>query len=435
MRMERMDWCDVILQGDALATLRTLPDEVVQTCVTSPPYWGLRDYGTSRWVGGDAECEHVEVIGAERTAWANTVPGPNGRSKNTAAGHWRVKEVGGQCSVCGAVREDGQLGLEATPEEWVARMVAIFAEVRRVLRPDGTLWLNVGDCYAAAGYSNHKGTGGARRSQGGKQHHTRVSGVKRKDLVGLPWMLAFALRSDGWYLRSDIIWHKPNPMPESCADRPTRSHEYIFLLSKSERYFYDADAIREPVKAKTLTTYGSVARSKGNDGLGGVKADNWARSVRVRRPKLPAGWDVDPGTHGRFHREGRADKQRGHGRRHAGFNDRWDRMEKAEQQAFGANKRDVWTVGTRPFKGAHFATFPPALIEPCILAGSRAGDVVLDPFGGSGTAGVVARRHSRHYLLIDLNPAYCRMAEERIAGERQPVLWTAEGCQALTAGA
>lgn len=364
---------DTILCGDALDTLRTLPDECVQCVVTSPPYWGLRDYGVA-----------------------------------------------------------GQLGLEPTPEEWVESMVAIFAEVRRVLRRDGTLWLNVGDCYAND--AKWGGTSGGVMAKGlhGKQdvgyRRRRHTGLKPKDLIGLPWMLAFALRSDGWWLRSDIVWHKPNPMPESVRDRPTRSHEYIFLLTRAQRYYYDADAIREPIKDKTLTTYGSPVRSKGNDGLGGVKADNWARTVKVRRPKLPAGWDVDPGTHGRFHRDGRerTDKLRGHSRRHAGFNDRWDAMEREQQMALGANKRDVWTVGTRPFKGAHFATFPPRLIEPCILAGSRPGDLVLDPFMGAGTTAVVARRHSRHYLGIELNPSYIELAEERIAAEIQPVLWTCD---------
>lgn len=344
---------DRIIHGDALATLRLLPSESVHCVVTSPPYFGLRDYGV-----------------------------------------------------------DGQLGLEATPAEYIAVMVAVFAEVRRVLRADGTLWLNMGDSSANDG--KWGGSSSGKHAQGlhgstGIGRRKRTTGLKPKDLVGMPWRLAFALQADGWCLRSDIIWHKSNPMPESVTDRPTRAHEYIFLFSKSARYYYDADAIREPIKPKTLTTYGcSVKSSKGNDALGGVKADNWARSITVRGPKLRS-----------------TDKQRGHSRRHAGFNARWDAMTKAEQQAMGANKRDVWTVGTRPYRGAHFATFPPALIEPCILAGCPTGGVILDPFMGAGTVGVVARRHSRHYLGIELNTEYIALAEARIADEIQPVLWSA----------
>jgi DNA modification methylase len=326
-----------VMQGDVRERLAELPAQSVRCCVTSPPYWGLRDYGVS-----------------------------------------------------------GQLGLEKTPDGFVAAMVDVFQEVRRVLSDDGTLWLNLGDSYCASGGN----TGGASsdgfvgRAWSGLDSKSG-QGLKVKDLVGIPWMVAFALRADGWYLRSDIIWSKPNPMPESVTDRPTKAHEYIFLLSKSRNYFYDADAIREPLAAKTLTTFGTAHQSKGNDPLGGVKADNWAKSIAVRKPRLK-------------------DKQRGHGRRHDGFNDRWDAMSKDEQQYAGANKRSVWTVGTHPYPEAHFATFPEQLIEPCILAGSAFGDTVLDPFTGSGTTGAVAIRHQRNFIGTELNPAYIELARKRI---------------------
>jgi DNA modification methylase len=353
-------------------------------------------------------------------------------------------------------RKPFEIGLEATIEEYVARMVEIFAEVRRVLRPDATLFLNLGDAYANNASTSRmrraeqgNGSGAfhipsderleARRQRPNRLTNLKSSGLKHKDLIGLPWRVAFALQEDGWWLRSDIIWHKLNPMPESVLDRPTRAHEYIFLLSRSARYYYDAAAIREPLAAKTYTTFGSKHRAQGNDGLGRVKSDNWGRTVGERAPKVwktPAGWDtsVGEGGHGSIHRDERAqktertersDKQRGHARRHAGFNDRWDAMSKEQQQSLGANKRDVWSLGTYAYPGAHFATFPPRLIEPCILAGCPSGGLVLDPFMGAGTTGVVARRHSRHYLGIELSERYCEMAEARIAEERQPVLWTA----------
>jgi DNA modification methylase len=320
-----------ILNGDALEMLRTLPDKSVQCCVTSPPYWGLRDYGVA-----------------------------------------------------------GQIGLEATPEIFVRKMVEVFREVRRVLKGDGTCWVNLGDSYAqdkkwggASGGKNYTSHGG------GYSRERKFSGLKPKDLVGIPWRVAFALQADGWWLRSDIIWHKPNPMPESVTDRPTKAHEYIFLLTKSERYFYDAEAIKEESSWDSGDT------------------------------KMPDGWDTGEGGHGSFHRNGRekggrkTDKQRGHSRRHAGFNDRWDEMEKAQQCSGKRNKRDVWTVGTFAFPEAHFATYPPDLIKPCILAGSRAGEVVLDPFGGSGTTGQVALELGRRAIIIELNPKYVKLIENR----------------------
>lgn len=327
-----------VLLGDVREQLAFLPDQSIQCCVTSPPYWGLRDYGMV-----------------------------------------------------------GQLGLEKTPEDYVANMVTVFREVKRVLRDDGTLWLNLGDTYAAnRGYqvpdSKHVDVG---NSMGSKV----PAGYKAKDLIGIPWMVAFALRADGWYLRQDIIWHKPNPMPESVRDRCTKAHEYIFMLSKSSRYFYDADAIKNPPSDALLK---QVA-----EGYNGSDSKDFAAG----------GAQSASGTKTRIIESARAkiDKQRGHSRRHAGFNDRWDALSKLEQQSLGSNKRSVWTVAPAPFRGAHFATFPPALIEPCILAGSKPGDTVLDPFGGSGTTGMVAKQHGRHSVLVELNPEYLELALERTA--------------------
>ena len=289
--------------GDCRETMRRWAAEGVkaQMCVTSPPYYGLRNYG-----------------------------------------------------------HDGQIGLEQTPEQYIAAMVEVFRCVWDVLADDGTLWLNIGDSYAGAGYSNNKNTGGAARVDGGKQRHLSGTGCKNKDLIGIPWMLAFSLRADGWYLRQEIIWHKPNPMPESVRDRCTKAHEQIFLLTKQPRYYFDNEAIKTPVKQDCGT--------------------------RDRQD-------------GKCHNEGTGLQP------HSG-------LEKSYEMA---NKRSVWTVPTRPYKGAHFATFPAELIEPCILAGSRAGDVVLDPFMGSGTTAGVALKHGRQYLGCELNPEYGRLQAERIA--------------------
>jgi DNA modification methylase len=300
----------IILVGDARSRLRELPDGYAQTCVTSPPYFGLRDYGV-----------------------------------------------------------DGQMGLEQTPNEYVAGMVELFREVRRVLRDDGTLWLNLGDSYA--GYHGNKNasmptsatngwTNGTNENSRGDKRPQDI-GLKPKDLIGIPWRVAFALQADGWYLRQDIIWHKPNPMPESVRDRCTKAHEYIFLLSKSPRYYFDNEAIKEPaVRA-------------------GQKAGGQGR---------------------KDHEFGKA-----HGDVHRGS--------LSGNVADTRNRRSVWTVPTRPFKGAHFATFPPDLIEPCILAGAPVGGMVIDPFGGAGTTALVSDKLGRESTLIELNPEYAALASER----------------------
>lgn len=348
-----------IHQGDVLEVIKTWPDGFVQTCVTSPPYWGLRDYGV-----------------------------------------------------------DGQLGLEKTPEEFVAKMVEVFREVRRVLRDDGTCWVNLGDTYARdPGKGDRSKYLGLHKniSDGGchvaSQSRT-LGGLKPKDLVGIPWRVAFALQADGWYLRSDIIWSKPNPMPESVTDRPTKAHEYLFLLSKSPKYFYDSDAIKEPA------IYREDERPFGNAG-GNRNGDEG----RIFKPVFKDARHYD-GKHGmkdlpetQEHIRVKRDKQRGHGRRHAGFNDRWDQMTKEEQCGAMKNKRSVWTVATNPYSEAHFATFPEKLIEPCVLAGAPAGGLVLDPFMGAGTTALVASKLNRKFIGIELNPKYIEMAEKRIAPE------------------
>lgn len=378
-----------ILAGDALTTLRTLPSESVHCIVTSPPYFGLRDYGC-----------------------------------------------------------DGQIGLEETPASYVAKLVEVFRESRRVLRRDGTFWLNIGDSYCSqAGSqvdSSYVSREGSQRGAWNGQSRKPVSGFKPKDLMMIPARVAIALQEDGWYLRSDIIWHKLTAMPESVSDRPTSAHEHVFLLAKSERYFYDADAIREPLRPKTYTTFGIAHHAQGNDALGMVKSDNWGRTVAERKPKLAA-----------------------------------------DGQPAGANKRNVWPIASQPYSEAHFATMPPKLIEPCILAGTSPRTcehcgapwervivatghvnqrepahapfttptktdstgwaplhkatndwqstckcanegmgkaVVLDPFMGAGTVALVSIRLQRDYLGIELNPSYVELIKKRIA-EVQPTLW------------
>ena len=330
-----------VLQGDCRDVLKTLPDESVHCVVTSPPYFGLRDYGV-----------------------------------------------------------DGQIGLEKMPADYVSELVSVFSEARRVLRADGTVWLNLGDSYCTRSVRRDDGmrtvikayetsdeevgfenwSDYAERGRAKYSSHFAHLGLKDKDLFGIPWMVAFALRAAGWYLRQDIIWSKPNPMPESVRDRCTKAHEYLFLLAKSERYYFDADAISEPATGWNGSTF---------DG---------ERDLTVRP------------TTGRGPRNRRQGEPSRHGLTGAASHGISDVGEGRETR----NKRSVWEVTTQPFKEAHFATFPPALIEPCILAGCPEGGTVLDPFGGAGTTGLVSDRHKRSAILIELNPEYAEMARKRI---------------------
>ena len=304
---------DTILYGDALKRLKDIPDGFVNCCVTSPPYWGLRDYGV-----------------------------------------------------------DGQFGLESTPAEYIKKFTAIFSEVRRVLIDDGTLWLNLGDTYNGYLGNSHRGQKHSGLNSNSRIRRDKGCGIsdptlKPKDLVGVPWMAAFALRNDGWYLRQDIIWHKPNPMPESVTDRCTKSHEYIFLMSKSRKYYYDYDNIKTPIKDTSKNRYSQ-------------DIDSQKGSIRV------------PGkVNGNMKTVGGAEGM--------------------------ANKKSVWTVSTRGFKEAHFATFPPDLIVDCIKAGCPEGGIVLDPFMGAGTTAVVAKKLGRHYLGIELNSKYIEISNKRIHDE------------------
>jgi len=352
----------IILLGDVRTRLAEIPDASVQTCITSPPYWGLRDYGTATWLGGEEGCDHQGKPFATKSNINKNTNGGNDKKNSTDREFY--KSV---CGKCGAERIDNQLGLEETPQEYVDKMVEVFREVKRVLRDDGTLWLNLGDSYAGSG----AGGGGNRKGNESGQHDALAlkgrpsvpSDLKPKDLVGIPWRVAFALQADGWYLRQDIIWAKPNPMPESVTDRCTKSHEYLFLLSKSAKYYFDNQAIKEPAVTNvgdSKIRFGGNKYGDNNDPKHATKSGNVYVSQATR------------------------------------------------------NKRDVWNIAPKPFKGAHFAVMPEALVEPCILAGSRIGDTVLDPFAGSGTVGVVALRHDRDFVGIELSPKYAQIALERI---------------------
>jgi DNA modification methylase len=353
-----------ILVGDVRTRLRELPEASVQCVVTSPPYWGLRDYG------------HAE-----------------------------------------------QIGMELTPKAYVAALVETFTEIRRVLKPDGTTWLNLGDCYANDGkWGGETGgkqayLGDADRKSVGREK--RLTGLKPKDLVGIPWTVAFALRDAGWYLRCDVVWHKPNGLPESVVDRPAKNHEFVFLLTRSARYFYDHEAVKEPYAESTLREL-----TRRYDGT--ARKDYAAAGVQ------------NPSEVKRRIVESAQKNQAVRDRRRAGVND-WDNPNRKGVQATGPmplhslgkqngrhepvfdpggrNRRSVWSIHTQPFPDAHFAVMPEGVAEPCILAGSRIDDVVLDPFCGSGTTGVVACRHNRHFIGIELNPAYAALAEKRIRGD------------------
>jgi len=323
---------NTILHGNNIKTLKSIPDGFVNCCVTSPPYYGLRDYGI-----------------------------------------------------------DGQIGLEKTPEEYIQKLVQVFREVRRVLKDDGTLWVNIGDSYAGSGKGSathpesvSKYKQGTNCGMIGKSAVKKVSWgeCKPKDLMGIPWMLALALRDDGWYLRQDIIWHKPNPMPESVSDRCTKAHEYIFLLSKSARYYFNSEAISEPAAESTIARINQdVAEQRGSY----RQPDKINGPMKAAAPRYGGKTDKSIGIY---------------------------------DYSLRRNKRSVWTVNTASFRDAHFAVFPEKLILPCILAGCKKGGVVLDPFMGSGTTAVVAVKNLRKYIACEINPEYIKIAEKRIASEK-----------------
>ena len=387
--------------GDALTVLRSMESESVQCCVTSPPYFGLRDYGTAEWDISNAEdAEIAEMCDHKGEPKASQLSGLNhGRGRNVYEESATVP-YHETCGKCGAVRIDKQIGLEATPAEFVAKMVEVFEEVRRVLKKDGTLWLNLGDSYwtdspvrkSAKEAFSDTWDKSQTASNGGLRKTAKAFGPwKNKDLIGIPWRVAFALQEAGWWLRQDIIWSKPNPMPESVTDRCTKSHEYIFLLTKSAKYFYDNEAIKE--RGAGRLDFGemtSPARlNQGGEWKGVRKSDAIGVNGRsIQTTNSEAERRDQPGT----------------------FSNN-PRLRPNE----GRNRRSVWTIATQPYSEAHFATFPPKLIEPCILAGSREGDTVLDPFNGSGTTGLVSLRHRRNYIGIELNPEYIKIAEKRLS--------------------
>ena len=350
--------------GDCLEVLKTLPKNHFDTVVTSPPYYGLRDYNTGTWVGGDPNCPHKRLTKI---------------SKDTATGHANMYDHGDvvgdaiyrqKCPICGAERQDSQIGLELTPQDYVRRLVEVFRGVRDTLKEDGTVWLNLGDTY-----HNYRADGLNVKQTLHKDKHdqpevspnraNKIQGLKEKDLMGIPWRVAFALQEDGWYLRQDIIWHKPNPMPESVKDRCTKAHEYIFLLSKNSHYYFDYEAIQEE-----------------------ASQNRWGG-------KTPINVDNSKDKENVFN----------------GLTRERDMMPETK------NKRSVWTVNTKPYKEAHFAVFPTDLIEPCIKAGCPKDGHVLDPFGGSGTTGLVADRLNRNATIIELNKDYVEIAEDRLMGE------------------
>lgn len=574
-----------LIQGDCIEVMKRLDAGIAQTCVTSPPYYGVRDYGTAQWEGGDAECDHV-ADASKTKKFGNPEFNENRPSREATKGDgYYFKDL---CGKCGARRIDNQIGLEATPEEYVSRLVDVFREVRRLLRDDGTLWLNLGDSYwggkGKSGYElPHEAE--ARRGKGQTmQHGHSVPGyrdmrptdgkhpvIKPKDLIGIPWRVAFALQADGWYLRSDIIWHKPNPMPESVTDRPTKAHEYIFLLSKSQSYFYDADAVREKQDEETRTradfrggdkytgnnAFNNSANRKplstqdGEPRMGRNRRSVWtvttkpfsgwtktSRQVPLAEGVLSGGmthkvspdcqlhgylcrqdstppYDVraigemihnarngenhdqepradsvptdprrepltqgqssdlpgqshlpfatdhsnqshrtghDPATNPaytpsaqssvRTERKSETPASSGQGRGNGGYSisagESGDSQGNqiaggtvdipVERELYGASVVSLKDSGctcvfyhTITEETSHFATFPPDLIEPCILAGSKPGDTVLDPFNGSGTTGAVALKHHRQYIGIDLNPDYLELAHSRIT-QAQPLL-------------
>ena len=362
-----------ILNGDCLAILPTLPDQSVQCVVTSPPYYNLRDYQTGRWEGGNPDCDHRMVTGKQAAKYrsTSTLHGGSANCGNALEGY------GQTCGKCGAIRIDDQIGVEESPAAYVAKLVEVFREVRRVLRDDGTIWINIGDSYnnrrKIRQTSHRPGINHwsddepwvDRAANGGCRGTVSDPGLKEKDLMMIPARVAIALCDDGWYLRSDIIWHKRSVLPESALDRPTNCYEHVFLLSKQRRYFYDQAAIREP---------NSVTGKGNRKKRASVDASRCDAVVGINAP----------------------------GR------------DQVSDYGNGRNCRNVWQINRRPYKGSHYATMPVALAERCILAGSRIGDVILDPFAGAGTSGLAAQQLGRDAVLIELSAEYCKLMEDRL---------------------
>jgi DNA modification methylase len=414
-----------IHQGHVLTELAKLPEESVQCCVTSPPYWGLRDYKIEPQVwDGEPLCQHQwsSLIPPRATSnWDSfndyTKPGQiTGGGKRQTMASSNQPGHGSFCSKCSAWR--GSLGLEPTPELYVEHIVAVFREVRRVLRPDGTCWVNLGDSYTTRMFSHDSlrtvpVTNGEWCKEGQRGVFTPIQPpesfgkLKPKDLVGIPWRVAFALQADGWWLRSDIIWHKPNPMPESITDRPTKAHEYLFLLTKSQRYFYDAAAIMEPCQS------GPSDVRKMQEQIPRIGGKTLTADDPLYAANQNTNIDKKRGVGGTIRGSGNKERKLGgeadNGRlnTHLGSSIPWE-------GTLYRNRRSVWTIATQPFPEAHFATFPEGLVEPCILAGSKEDDLVLDPFAGAGTVGLVAMKCGRSFVGIEINPDYVTMASARI---------------------
>ena len=372
-------------QADVMDGLAQLPDESVQCVVTSPPYWGLRNYG---W-------ETVKLWGC----WDDFCLPKKNIDRWFIRIRWRAQRPGGVWSR-NKKSWVGALGLEPTPELYIEHLTQIFREVRRVLKKYGTLWLNMGDSYCSDRFTGCQGKNGQRANRNftaEKMPPKLGNGLKPKDLVGIPWRVALALQADGWWFRCDIIWSKPNPMPESVTDRPTRAHEYLFLLTRSAQYFYDNDAIREPLADTSLLRLNQDIENQ----KGSLRANGGTRPDRPMKTVVKGGISA-PGYD-------QAKKEKYNGTLARPPMTMVDR----QYHELGRNKRTVWTVPAVGYPDAHFATFPPKLVEPCILAGSRVGDTVLDPFAGTGVSGEVAVKHQRKSILIELSPGSCKLSLKR----------------------
>ena len=363
-----------IVQGNCIDKIKELDDNSIDCVVSSPPYFGLRDYGTAQWQGGDIKCSH--------SYGRNTRGGlTEFQKKNKGSFGDEAVKSGENCKLCGAKRIDEQFGLEKTYQEYITNTVKVFETFKPKLKDTATIWWNVGDSYSSGSRktttlqtvrkpkSNEISKSKQKYLDGLIVRPAIQTGIKEKDLLMIPNRVAIALQESGWYIRSEIIWHKPNPMPESIKDRPTSAHEKIWLITKNKKYYYDSDAIREPVAESTITRLSekNLKNQKGSTrGNGGMKSNGNMKPVGNMETK---------------------------------------------------NKRNVWTITTKPCKEAHFATFPKDLIEPCIKAGCPEGGVVLDPFGGAGTTGIVAQSLNRQAILIELNPEYIEISKNRIDKE------------------